>query len=121
MSGGCRAERYLIEDLLKEEYPVTFVSHPSCRGGYRLRVFGQTANYTAEGGQVLTLPVSIPNKVLSAGATILLPSPGASYDQGAQIYGITPGSPASTIGIYIGAYSASITWPVSALYWVDGY
>ena len=90
-------------------------------GGHRLRVFGQTANYTAEGGQVLTLPVSIPNKVLSAGATILLPSAGIIYDQGAQIYGITPGSPASTIGIYIGAYSASITWPVSALYWVDGY
>lgn len=29
---------YQIEDLLEEEYPVTFCSHPQCRGNYRLRV-----------------------------------------------------------------------------------
>lgn len=29
---------FLIEDLLKEEYPVTFITHPNCRGTYRPRV-----------------------------------------------------------------------------------
>ena len=91
-------------------------------GAYRLRVWGQTANFSAEGGQVITLPVSIPNKVLSAGAIILVPStPNINYDQGVQIYGITPGSPASTIGIYLQTYSLSLTWPVSVLYWIEGY
>ena len=91
-------------------------------GAYRLRVWGQTANFSAEGGQVITLPVSIPNKVLSAGAIILVPStPNINYDQGVQIYGITPGSPASTIGIYLQTYSSNLTWPVSVLYWIEGY
>ena len=91
-------------------------------GAYRLRVWGQTANFSAEGGQVITLPVSIPNKVLSAGAIILVPStPNINYDQGVQIYGITPGSPTSTIGIYLQTYSLSLTWPVSVLYWIEGY
>lgn len=28
---------YMIEDLLRQDYPVTYISHPQCRGGYRPR------------------------------------------------------------------------------------
>ena len=91
-------------------------------GGYLLRAWGQTGGYYGEGGQVITLPASMPNKVLSAGAIILLPSPSISYDMGVQIYGMNPGFPASTIGVYLQIYAGGgVTWPVSAMYWVEGY
>ena len=77
---------------------------------------GQTADYTSEGGQIITLPIPF-SSIISAFATIKLTSPSTTADQLAQVYGYTAGSGATTIGVYLqltgGSYSelpTSATW-----------
>lgn len=71
---------FLIEDLLKEQYPVTFCSHPQCRGSYRPRVnwsvfddfskrlegFQNTQDIDVEGSKAEAVPIEYQEQVEKA-------------------------------------------------------
>ena len=100
-------------------YTITKWPDPTTSSGYRVRMTGQTPNFTSESSQTITLPITL-NGVLPAswGATINIPAFSTAYDQGAQIVG-TPTTTSIVIGIQ--EYTSNSTWPVSVTWWIEGY
>lgn len=103
-------------------YTITVYTDPSTPSGKRYRISGQTAAYTEESRQTLSLPITL-NGVLPGawGATTfwVTNTSSSANDQFAQIIG-TPSVSSITVNIGVSA-DATTTWPAYATWWLEGY
>lgn len=79
--------------------------------------WGTTPDYTSESGKIITLPITFPNGILNATATLLMITINNTTDQAAQVYSLTN----SSIGVQIQYMGGSPTYPVTATWFAIGY
>ena len=80
--------------------------------------WGITANYNAEGGQNITLPIPFPNACLNAQATVIIAGPSGANDYWAQVYSLTT----SALGIMLQLpANAATSFPVKINWVAIGY
>ncbi|WP_244983611.1 hypothetical protein [Acetobacter okinawensis] len=103
-------------------YTITAYTDPSTPSGKRYRISGQTAEYTSEGSQTISLPLTL-NGILPGawGATMFWPSKiNNNNDQIAQITA-TPTVSTIQVNVDILGSVGTPTWPCYVTWWVEGY
>lgn len=81
--------------------------------------WGTSSAFYSEGGQTISLPITFPNAIFNAVATVNVnpSSPSINVDQFAQVYNLGT----STISIYLQQSPGSSTYPVTATWIALGY
>ena len=103
-------------------YTITVYTDPSTPSGKRYRISGQTAEYTSEGDQIISLPLTL-NGVLPGawGATMFWPTKiNNNNDQIAQITA-TPTVSTIQVNVDILGSVGTPTWPCYVTWWLEGY
>ena len=103
-------------------YTLTVYTDPSTPSGHRYRISGQTAEYTEEGSQTISLPLTL-NGILPGawGATMFWPTKiNNNNDQIAQITA-TPTVSTIQVNVDILGSVGTPTWPCYVTWWVEGY
>ncbi|WP_249208593.1 hypothetical protein [Acetobacter okinawensis] len=103
-------------------YTITAYTDPSTPSGKRYRISGQTAEYTSEGSQTISLPLTL-NGILPGawGATMFWPSKiNNNNDQIAQITA-TPTVSTIQVNVDILGSVGTPTWPCYVTWWIEGY
>ncbi|MFT9361593.1 hypothetical protein [Acetobacter okinawensis] len=103
-------------------YTITVYTDPSTPSGKRYRISGQTAEYTSEGDQIISLPLTL-NGVLPGawGATMFWPTKiNNNNDQIAQITA-TPTVSTIQVNVDILGSVGTPTWPCYVTWWIEGY
>jgi hypothetical protein len=103
-------------------FAITVYTDPSTPSGKRYRISGQTAAFTAESRQTVSLPLTL-NGILPGawGATTFwnVNTSTVANDQIAQIIG-TPSVSSITVNMCVPG-DAGTMWPCYATWWVEGY
>ncbi|MCP1214146.1 hypothetical protein [Acetobacter okinawensis] len=103
-------------------YTITTFTDTSTPSGKRYRISGQTAEYTAEGSQTISLPITL-NGVLPGawGATMFWPTKiNNNNDQIAQITA-TPTVSTIQVNVDILGSVGTPTWPCYVTWFLEGY
>ena len=110
VGGVITATNFLLSGLPYAQLSTATDGYQVLPGGLIMQ-WGITT-HGAEGSQSVTFPVPFPNTILSAQATLVIPSFNAAYNQWAQV-----SSPVRTGMDVIAQYhEGSPTWPVN-IYW----